>query len=551
MNPTIDELHEILGATDDPYERMALLTRLAGMLQLEAPARARDLAREAAELAARFDEPEARAEALRIEGVCCEILSEFPSALALLDQSLTIFRKLRLGARAAAALNNIATVHYRTGDVSNALKSYTRSLELSEESGDASGTARALTNIGSIHRDVGDSERALGLFLRALAIYHDLGDERAIAIVTNNIGTVHAQLRDHEKAIEYFTAGLGMARAAGNRQGEADALANLGGIHTTLGQIPEALDSLGLTLAIYEEIGDLSSIAQTTMEIGRIHIQLGDRSEAEAHLRRALDLAERIGSRKTVAWALGRIASMHQIAGEYGEAMPVVERALEVTAEVGEKVLEFNLHRVAAEVSEKMGDTAGALDHLKRYTELREEVRGSERDRTIAEMQVRFNVERAEKELEIARLNNEKLRLQMEQKEKELTALALQLVQKNRFLDALKRQIAGGAGRSDEIAARVAREIDANIAAEGEWETFERQFEQVHPDFVRLLSERHPQLTPTELKLCALMKISLSTKEMANLLCLSVRNIENHRYRIRKKLGLGPDASLGSWLAAV
>jgi len=343
-----------------------------------------------------------------------------------------------------------------------------------------------------------------------------------------------------------------MARRCGDAQGEAAALANLGSVYTTLHRTDEALENLARTLAIYESIGDQSSIAQAMMEIGRIHIQREDHAAAMPYLERALDIAERIGSRKTVAWCHARMATIQIVEGDLHAALAVMQRALPIAVEARERVLEFSMHREIAALHEKLGQTDQALEHLKRYTELREEVRIIERDKIVAEMQVRFDVERAEKELEIYRLNNEKLQLQMEQKEKELTTLALQLVQKNKFLDALKRQIAkvDAEGRQ-EIAVQITREIDANIAAEGEWETFERQFEQVHPDFVRSLSERYRQLTPTELKLCALMKISLSTKEMANLLCLSIRNIENHRYRIRKKLGLGPEANLTSFLAAL
>ena len=58
-------------------------------------------------------------------------------------------------------------------------------------------------------------------------------------------------------------------------------------------------------------------------------------------------------------------------------------------------------------------------------------------------------------------------------------------------------------------------------------------------------------MASTELKICALLKANLATKDIANLLYLSERTVENHRYRIRKKMGLGVDANLTLYLAGL
>jgi len=66
-----------------------------------------------------------------------------------------------------------------------------------------------------------------------------------------------------------------------------------------------------------------------------------------------------------------------------------------------------------------------------------------------------------------------------------------------------------------------------------------------------MLAERCPRLTPTELKVCALLKINLSNKEVGKLLSVSLRNVESHRYSIRKKLGLPSETNLSSYLAGL
>lgn len=83
------------------------------------------------------------------------------------------------------------------------------------------------------------------------------------------------------------------------------------------------------------------------------------------------------------------------------------------------------------------------------------------------------------------------------------------------------------------------------------WEEFETRFEQVHTDFSKELLQKHPNLSPSELRVCSLLKLSLSTKEIANLMQRSVRTIDNTRFSIRKKLELGAEKNLVSYLTSL
>ena len=77
-----------------------------------------------------------------------------------------------------------------------------------------------------------------------------------------------------------------------------------------------------------------------------------------------------------------------------------------------------------------------------------------------------------------------------------------------------------------------------------EWEKFSKHFDKVHSDFLSELKEKHPAITPNELKLCAYLRMNLSTKEIAQLMNISVRGVEISRYRLRKKLQIPTETSL-------
>lgn len=125
--------------------------------------------------------------------------------------------------------------------------------------------------------------------------------------------------------------------------------------------------------------------------------------------------------------------------------------------------------------------------------------------------------------------------------------MAMRLVGKNAFLQRLRKQITAHTEQHPELrdaVKDVLQEINTDLRDDNEWVRFEEKFEHLHQDYLTKLSQAYPKLTPTELKVCAMLKINLSNKEIAGLLSVSLRNVESHRYSIRKKLGLASDVNL-------
>ncbi|MEG1405339.1 MAG: hypothetical protein RSC34_01850, partial [Alistipes sp.] len=90
--------------------------------------------------------------------------------------------------------------------------------------------------------------------------------------------------------------------------------------------------------------------------------------------------------------------------------------------------------------------------------------------------------------------------------------------------------------------------IESNLDAGNDWKMFLINFEQKHTGFFRILKERYPDLTNNDLRLCACLKLHLDSKEIAALMNLTVRAVENSRYRLRKRLGLQSAQNLNDFL---
>ncbi|MFZ2286457.1 MAG: triple tyrosine motif-containing protein [Bacteroidales bacterium] len=164
-----------------------------------------------------------------------------------------------------------------------------------------------------------------------------------------------------------------------------------------------------------------------------------------------------------------------------------------------------------------------------------------------------YNRQALEADKEIIRIRNEKLHAEMIQRDKELANQAMNMVRRNEFLISLKDELNRlKISCNDEMTGRrildiisgINREVDNNRQRE----VFENAFDEVHEEFLNRLKLKYPSLTPTELRLCAFLKMNISTKEIAPLMNISVRGVEICRYRIRKKMGIKRETNLTSLL---
>ena len=151
---------------------------------------------------------------------------------------------------------------------------------------------------------------------------------------------------------------------------------------------------------------------------------------------------------------------------------------------------------------------------------------------------------RKEKELELQKANEV-----LEVKNKELAASALRLIEKDENLNLLKKKIKEVDGKLD---ARELKKIVRSISVSNDqnWKEFRTRFVSVNKGFYDKMQATFPALSQRDLKLCALIKLNFSCKEMAKLLGISVESAHTSRYRLRKKLNLTRDVNLTEFIAS-
>ncbi|WDF67390.1 triple tyrosine motif-containing protein [Sphingobacterium oryzagri] len=161
--------------------------------------------------------------------------------------------------------------------------------------------------------------------------------------------------------------------------------------------------------------------------------------------------------------------------------------------------------------------------------------------------------ETEQNEKKLMALKNTQLTQELEAKNRELANAATNIVYKNELLNNLNEELLNlkdrdGKKLSADQLQRVNKLIDNARSDERDWDLFEKSFNESHENFFKKLKTDYPELSPNDLKLCAYLRLNMSSKDMASLMNISTRGIEVRRYRLRKKFNLPTEKNLSEFL---
>lgn len=157
---------------------------------------------------------------------------------------------------------------------------------------------------------------------------------------------------------------------------------------------------------------------------------------------------------------------------------------------------------------------------------------------------------------EIVSLQNEKLEAEINFKNSELASSTMHLVKKGELLTKIKEELSHSLKNIDNKIAvqeikKVIKSVSDDDKIDQEWDAFAKHFDKVHSDFVVTLKKKYTNLTANEVKLCIYLRMNLSSKEIAQLMNISVRGVEISRYRLRKKIGIPSETNLFDHLMSI
>ena len=149
------------------------------------------------------------------------------------------------------------------------------------------------------------------------------------------------------------------------------------------------------------------------------------------------------------------------------------------------------------------------------------------------------------------KIRNEQLSQDVDNKNKELAVSTMSLIKKNELLALIKEDLKNTSEENNNSIKSVIKNITKNISEEDSWTVFKEAFDNADNDFLKKVKMAHPSLTPNDLRLCAYLRLNLSSKEVAPLINISVRSVEIKRYRLRKKMELSHEQGLVEYILSI
>ncbi len=541
------------------------------------PTEAQRAATEALKLAELQRSKELIALSTRTLGLSFYYARSYAAAIEHLERALKLYEKLRDHNAAGRTWQNLGVCYLRLGQHEAAMAAYLKSSELFRKSQDNTNRALVLINLAVVYTTLNNKFKAFETYSECLELLELHNDEAGIAAVSGNLGQMFMEMGENDKGLQWMERSLEMHRKAQSARGEAFALREIGSLNQRIGKFHEAQQFFNSALKIYSDSNDLAGQAQVRILIAELfeRAQFAELKDAR-NIARSYTVSGRIYSSlhkaalavKAYEQALVNIQKTDNYAEHAGyhlslaealfrskkekEAQTHLMNALDLSEKHDILHTQVQTHRLYSELYERRQDLRKALRHVRKAQDAQSRLEQQMTSRKVQDLKYRVDIAKVERDRELIRQQSEQYRAQLESKSKDLNASALSLAQKNEVISALKQRIQSlsrsGSEANPESLRELLRMIEEHLRGDKQMEGVTKQLSDFHQDFLHKLSAEFKNLTPTEIKICSLLKLNLNTKEIADFLCVSFKSVEVYRARIRKKLGLGEGENLSAFI---
>lgn len=294
-------------------------------------------------------------------------VSDYEKAIEYATQQKTLAEKLNDKKGIAQACNHIGGVYNIQGNPSIALDNFFKALKIAEENHFKKIAAASYNNIGGIYRTYNDFQKALENHQKALDLYSEIKDKRGIAASYNNIGIAYKKMNDNDKALENYEKCLQIAQDLSK----------------------EAPDNMGYK----------SLISTALNNMGIIHYNKKEYKNALEKQMQALEIKKEANNKLGIASSYENIGNIYAKQHRFEDALNYLNTSIQMYKQLDGKSGLKEVYASLADVYIEKGDYKNALEYRKRYSQLQDSMVNEQSAKQIAEMNVRYESEKKDKEL--------------------------------------------------------------------------------------------------------------------------------------------------------
>ncbi|MDL2257350.1 hypothetical protein LJC06_04010 [Bacteroidales bacterium OttesenSCG-928-I14] len=467
--------------------------------------------------------------------------------------------------------------HEELGMWSQAMNYYMKGLSMAEEYDFEDLQAMIYNNIGALHFNRDETsfyERAESYFNKALEINKKLGNKFELFINYNNLAEVYMNRQDYTKALDYALIGIQQINHEKDSYYYYFMQSNIGNIYYLMGDYKMALTYLKNAALHQQELEYTSDLTLTSLLLFKTYEGMGMIDSAQYYLDQSLRQAQMLGNGNIESKVLKEWAELYSKLNKHEEAYKSLLEATLITDSI-----------TGIDNKQRMDMLENILNIKPEYKEdlsLKERITIQFKDNPIMAIvlvcslmllivfaiilcrykrnqnlltkRLKIEKEYSEaigKEFEILQEKELELQLEIDKQSRELTTATLSNIRANELLQEVNKELKQLYLEVSSLKNRAPRDHVKEIMTQinsykfsNNWEEFSYYFEKVHPSFYKKLDEQFPNLTSKEKKLCSMLQLGLSSKEIAAITFKEVRSVESARNRLRKKLNIAPEVDI-------
>ena len=357
--------------------------------------------------------------------------AKYSESIKKLEKAFQTFASLNDNSGMMKVLSSTADNYYYLGDIGKALADKLKSLSYFQNTNDLQIIARESDTISVLYKDIGDFEKAIEYSLKSLRIKEKSGNKFSIAFTLSHLGVYYKEWGNPDKALAYYQKALKIREELKSKQGISETLNNIGSILLDERRFKEALKYFRRALKIKNEIDDKNGKIIILQNLSSIYQKMEQiKDKAAGFLEEALNLSILIGNDNKTADISLQLSEIMITLGKLDKAEEYQKKTQDYLQENANDLMMKKNYQVCSKLYSAQKKYKKALACFQKYSELKDKIFSENKNKSIAEMQIKYETDKTEHEREVALSKAETLK----QKNLELTT-------KNQIIEEQKNKL--------------------------------------------------------------------------------------------------------------
>ncbi len=476
------------------------------------------------------------------------------------------------------AMIKLGNCYFRVSDYKKAMEFAQKAKELAEDLNYNKELARSLSLIGTVFNELGDYDNSAQYFFKGLKLFEKLEDKEGISSSLGDIGMDYYNQQDYKKALEYFTNSLSIAKKINSLSLIKRQYNNIAVVYGDLQKYDTAIVFLRKALEISIKLGDKLGQGTNIMNIGYSQMNTGSYNDALVSFQQSLDLFTKLNNRIHMAECYVNFGFCYYTANSVDESIPYFKKALLEGQNQGYYRIIAPAAKMLNQIYTAKKDTLNAYKFVMLENLAGDSLFAFQKQKILSKLELQYVYEKKEFKRRLDQqaqntimyiiilsllsglvilglilskhrlrskfvlLEKEKIESELNIKDRELTVNLISLIKKNEMLSDMSNkliqlELSAKGNETKDALTKISQEL-RNSTDNKMLNEFTLRFQEVHAGFYEKLLKAYPDLTQNELKLCAFLRLNMSTKDISELTGQQLASIDHARYRLRKKLNI-------------